>query len=640
MVLLFLLALTTTARAQVIEVPSFPVGPTTLGWFEAGRTLDVGAGGDGGFGVAWMERRNANPFMWALVSQTFSASGTPQQPSIRTETHEMLLSGASVAGFSAGYSVAWISGDLAAADMNARFLGLDGSPVLASRLSEHPANSYDFAVASASLPSGPAFFWLDVETSALVMNLRNASGGPRTGILPVGIIEPPIRWAADGTFDGGIVVVVEGTRQPKARFFDGYGVALGAQIEPGVLGNLLGVAASPAGDVAAIALRRQTPDGSSELWVVRITSTGVVLGETLVAESPNYVDADISFDPNGNLYVAWSRGTSAAYGSVLDRDGVVTGPALTLATDVGGVRTVRLASGNRFVNVFPGPGPQHTANVVNLCTPGTSVCGDGVFDAFCERCDDGAANSDSAPDACRTSCDRAHCGDGVTDTGEQCDDGNATACDGCTACRVDVGLGCGNGVAIPACGETCDDGNDVLGDGCTPECTIERVPGGGPRPSDCIAEWSIDNPANHPLRDKHGDFNRAQACADNDPRCDFDGGIAGSCTFHLRVCVNNTDVAGCEPGTRLATWTLRAPSAGKAAHDPVAAAQRSALFDAVLPNVIGSTVRDLCSPPAEVVVPRRSAIAVGKLTLTSDAAVYSGTHDVDKLRLTCLPPAL
>jgi hypothetical protein len=44
-----------------------------------------------------------------------------------------------------------------------------------------------------------------------------------------------------------------------------------------------------------------------------------------------------------------------------------------------------------------------------------------------EECDDGAANSDTQPDACRTSCRLPFCGDLVVDTGEDCDppDGDA-----------------------------------------------------------------------------------------------------------------------------------------------------------------------------------------------------------------------
>jgi hypothetical protein len=43
------------------------------------------------------------------------------------------------------------------------------------------------------------------------------------------------------------------------------------------------------------------------------------------------------------------------------------------------------------------------------------ACGNGVLDAG-EECDDGAANSDTATDACRTNCRLAGCGDGVEDT--------------------------------------------------------------------------------------------------------------------------------------------------------------------------------------------------------------------------------
>ncbi len=56
----------------------------------------------------------------------------------------------------------------------------------------------------------------------------------------------------------------------------------------------------------------------------------------------------------------------------------------------------------------------------SACVSETGVCGNGVIE-FGETCDDGAGNSDSAPDACRTNCQIAFCGDNVIDTGEQCD---------------------------------------------------------------------------------------------------------------------------------------------------------------------------------------------------------------------------
>ena len=51
---------------------------------------------------------------------------------------------------------------------------------------------------------------------------------------------------------------------------------------------------------------------------------------------------------------------------------------------------------------------------------GPPVCGNGIVEGT-EECDDGAANSDTKPDACRTNCKRAYCGDGVIDSYEDCE---------------------------------------------------------------------------------------------------------------------------------------------------------------------------------------------------------------------------
>lgn len=52
-----------------------------------------------------------------------------------------------------------------------------------------------------------------------------------------------------------------------------------------------------------------------------------------------------------------------------------------------------------------------------------SICGNGVLEAG-EECDNGTSNSDTAPDACRTSCKRAFCGDDVIDSFEDCEGKN------------------------------------------------------------------------------------------------------------------------------------------------------------------------------------------------------------------------
>lgn len=72
-----------------------------------------------------------------------------------------------------------------------------------------------------------------------------------------------------------------------------------------------------------------------------------------------------------------------------------------------------------------------------------AFCGDGVVQAGVEICDDGAGNSNEAPNACRRNCQPARCGDGVVDAGEDCDGGP-----GCTAeCRV-LGGDCSTAIGI------------------------------------------------------------------------------------------------------------------------------------------------------------------------------------------------
>ena len=58
-------------------------------------------------------------------------------------------------------------------------------------------------------------------------------------------------------------------------------------------------------------------------------------------------------------------------------------------------------------------------------------CGDGMLDTG-EQCDNGNDNSDTTPDACRSTCLRAHCGDGIKDTGEACDQGSQNGAAGST----------------------------------------------------------------------------------------------------------------------------------------------------------------------------------------------------------------
>ncbi len=99
-------------------------------------------------------------------------------------------------------------------------------------------------------------------------------------------------------------------------------------------------------------------------------------------------------------------------------------------------------------------------------------CGDEILnDGGVEQCDDGSANSDTAPDACRKNCLNAACGDGAVDSGEECDDDNQVSGDGCTAtCVVEF---CGDGVVQAGIGEECDDrdqNSDTAPDACRENC--------------------------------------------------------------------------------------------------------------------------------------------------------------------------
>jgi hypothetical protein len=166
---------------------------------------------------------------------------------------------------------------------------------------------------------------------------------------------------------------------------------------------------------------------------------------------------------------------------------------------------------------------------------------------------------------------------------------------------------------------------------------LERIPGGGAGATDCLAEWAVDNRANVPAYDKRGAINWKQRCVDDDPRCDFDGGTPGSCTFHVRVCGNGTNVLGCAAPLRLSSWTLERPSEKQVAKRPELAAVRDALRGAVPAAIVGASVRDVCSDVVAITLPLRSGAKAAKMKLQTTATSYDGRLDRDKLGLECLP---
>jgi alpha-tubulin suppressor-like RCC1 family protein len=93
-----------------------------------------------------------------------------------------------------------------------------------------------------------------------------------------------------------------------------------------------------------------------------------------------------------------------------------------------------------------GPADNNDANGNQNVNP--PVCGNGAVELG-EECDEGSANSDVAPGACRTTCRNAHCGDGVIDAGETCD-GSALEVSTCE------GLGQGYTGGVLRCGSDCN----------------------------------------------------------------------------------------------------------------------------------------------------------------------------------------
>ncbi len=644
-----------TALAQHVEVPSFTVGLTVEDY--GLESSDVAAGDDGSFVAVWHEYLTTDhtaPLPRAVVTRRATPLG-PTGLAHRTEGNINTVRAPTIASIAGGYLAAWIHHD-------------NGARMLGARLDESGAGIEDQfeitdaagvewlgrEVAAAGIGIGAVVFWYEslrspvAVTQHVVARLYDLESNPRGPSVEVGAGIPDpyldVVRLADGGFMVGWGGQIGGNARAFGRSYLSDGQPRGPQFDFSTASQFRRLAVSPDGaTVAMIGVRSPGGPIPREIWARRFAIDGTPLApEFLVhATAPEIaVRPDAAFDLAGNLYVTWAEALSGTRARGFDPNDVPFGPPITVSTAATlDIRTDRLTSGS-FVNVTSYFGTDFVqATVVSLCTPGTSVCGDGAIDARCELCDDAGANSDVTPDACRTNCRPAGCGDGVIDGGETCDDGNREDCDGCSAsCAVEAGIGCGDGVPYPACGELCDDGNAVAGDGCSPTCALERVPGGGSSTTECYTEWSVENPANDPLLEK-GKFRRTQTCTDGDSRCDFDG-AAGTCTFHIRQCANNTDIPGCTAGSRLSSWQLRAPSTSQAAKLPVVAAARAALAGTIPSTIVGPSARDVCSPAAAVPVGLRGsagAYRVGKLVLKTIATQYDGTRDTDMLKLICLP---
>jgi cysteine-rich repeat protein len=636
--LLVVLAHVDGATARPIEVPAFVVGPDAE---VAG--LRVAVGTDGTMVFAWQSGAS----VW---SQHHAQSGVVLAAPVEIAIGS---NGRLAADTRGGYVVAYLREADGRRRLFGRRLDASGQPVGAELAVDQIAWD-DVALPEVlGLGTGFAFVW----QQGLQCWLRryDPDGVALTDAFQVGDNGGGHPLAAGVLADGGIVVM---WHDPSihtffGRTFDANG---SFRFGPTFLPSLLEVTAVTA----------TSGDGFAALGVVLLSTLRVVtFGPTFnvlavrdveVLPASDRVAGALARDPAGRSLVAFAPThyepgepnvpmPLAPRARPLAADLSPLEPTFVLdpSSVAAQIATALLPSGS-FIVAWSTAGPPGSARgraaVVSLCTPDVHVCGDGVFDARCEECDDGAANSDTQPDACRTSCAVPTCGDGTSDTAETCDDGDPSPCDGCSAlCEPVPGLACGDGTLVPGCGDQCDDGNAVVGDGCAPTCTYERIPGGGARATDCVAEWIVANPTNVPLVDGRGRFRRTQRCRDDDPRCDFDGGVPGRCTFRVQVCAGNTDLAGCTPPPGLSAWTLAKPSVAQVGRRPGLAGVRAA-FAPVPGTITGLSALDLCSAAVEVVVPLKGTAPhrnPGKVALSGSATAVGGVRDRDALQLVCLP---
>ena len=281
-----------------------------------------------------------------------------------------------------------------------------------------------------------------------------------------------------------------------ARAYDAAGQPLGDEFSIGPSGFVVQrVAASPLGGLVASGVVANPVLNNGEVWIARFTEDGQNLNSHRVEIPSNdvHVDSDLAIDALGKSYVFWSEyqipgdGARRPRARAFDSDGnaVIFGfwPTFDESTSIA---TAFLPNGN-FVNAWQADN-QVRANIVSIPPPSGVICGDGIATPSFEECDDGADNSDTEPDTCRTNCLLPRCGDFVTDSPEGCDDGNTESCDGCSGtCVAEPGPVCGDGIVEPSCGESCDDGGTLSGDGCAFDCTLEPCMSCAGSPSACAA---------------------------------------------------------------------------------------------------------------------------------------------------------
>ena len=160
------------------------------------------------------------------------------------------------------------------------------------------------------------------------------------------------------------------------------------------------------------------------------------------------------------------------------------------------------------------------------------------------------------------------------------------------------------------------------------------IPGGGGRGTDCISEW-VATP--QPASNRSGFPGQRLVCTEGDPTCDFDTNI-GSCTFHVRLCFNNTDprLQRCTPSD-VASFAVRLPNPQRL-RDAADSVNLAALTSA-FPGATSALNR--CSDLLDIQVPLRALrsgrFTTGRKSLRVRTTTSLGQVDTDSLRLTCRP---
>ncbi len=167
----------------------------------------------------------------------------------------------------------------------------------------------------------------------------------------------------------------------------------------------------------------------------------------LSVTNPKYGDLVGAFDPAGNYFttadnsVGVATDVTAALNKFGNRVGSPIKPRVklepcraSLTVSIADVNDALLGFRNLPYRFAPGSGNCTSTDPCAYagsgsagCGAATAVCGNGIIESP-EACDNGLSNSDTLPDACRTNCTAARCGDLVIDTGEQCDPPNGGNC--------------------------------------------------------------------------------------------------------------------------------------------------------------------------------------------------------------------